>query len=279
MRGAVTKSRFERYLPCTTRIIYALTGQKALFVCLAILMTIGMLSTVAAQTGGNIALPSISLGVGQSKNPKDVAVTLQVLMMMTVLTLAPSIMIMTTAFTRIIIVLSIMRSAIGLPSVPPNQVLVGLALFLTFFIMRPVFDTVNNDALQPYFANKITFQVATDRAIKPLRGFMIRQTYRKDLQFFINVAKLSKAPTSIEDVPVTVIIPAFIASELKTAFIIGFYIYLPFLVIDMVVASTLMSMGMMMLPPTIISLPAKLLLFVLANGWTLLLGSLAKGFR
>jgi flagellar biosynthesis protein FliP len=266
----------------TTRLIHALTGRKALFIGLVLLLTVGISGVVAAQGGQSapaLSVPKISLGMETSKNPKDVAATLQVLLLMTVLTLAPSILIMTTAFTRIVIVLSIMRSALGLPQVPPNQVLIGLSLFLTFFVMRPVFDTINNDALQPYFNSKITFQEGMDRAVKPLRSFMIRQTYTKDLQFFVGLAKLKKPPASVDEVPISVIVPAFITSELKTAFIMGFYIYLPFLIIDMVVASTLMSMGMMMLPPTIIALPAKLLLFVLANGWTLLLGSLAKGFR
>jgi flagellar biosynthetic protein FliP len=215
----------------------------------------------------------------RSNNPKDVAASLQIMLMMTVLTLAPSILIMTTAFTRIVIVLSLLRSALGIPQVPPNQVLLGLALFMTFFVMRPTFDAINNNALQPYFANRITFDVAMERGSKPLREFMVRQTYTKDMQFFIQLAKLPKPPVTNEDVPISVVIPAFITSELKTAFIMGFYIYLPFLIIDIVVASTLMSMGMMMLPPSVISLPAKLLLFVLANGWTVLLGSLAKGFR
>lgn len=264
----------------TGRILRGIAQQRALVVSLLFLAIVALAASVAAQGNApTLTVPRVSIGLDAAKSPKDVAVTLQVLMLMTILSVAPSMMIMTTAFTRIVIVLSIMRSAIGVPQVPPNQVLVGLALFMTFFIMRPVFNTINNDALQPYFANKITYQVAADKAIKPLRSFMIRQTYSKDLQLFVGLAKLPKPPVTIEDVPITVVIPAFITSELKTAFIIGFYIYLPFLIIDMVVASTLMSMGMMMLPPTVISLPAKLLLFVLANGWTLLLGSLAKGFR
>ncbi len=223
-------------------------------------------------------MPKLSLGVDTAKNPKDVAVTLQILFLMTILTLAPSILIMMTAFTRLIIVFSILRSAMGTPQIPPNQVLVGLALFLTFFVMQPVFAKINEEALAPYMANKITLPVALDKAEKPLRGFMIRQTYTSDLTFFINISKSPKPFTS-DDVGLLTLIPAFLTSELKTAFIIGFYIYLPFLIIDMVVASTLMSMGMMMLPPIVVSLPAKLLLFVLANGWTLLIGSLAKGFR
>lgn len=267
----------------TGKPIHALTGYRVLAVALGLLLVAGVAAGVAAQTGGaaseGMSIPKVSFGLEASKNPKDVAVTLQILLLMTVLTLAPSILIMTTAFTRIVIVLSLLRSALSLPQVPPNQVLVGLALFLTFFVMRPTFDAINDNALQPYFQNRIPFQTAADRAVKPLRSFMIRQTYTKDMVFFVNLAKLPKPPATADDVPLSVVIPAFITSELKTAFIIGFYLYLPFLIIDIVVASTLMSMGMMMLPPTVVALPAKLLLFVLANGWTLLLGSLAKGFR
>ena len=238
----------------------------------------GALITMAQAHAQNMAVPKIELGVGASHNPKDVAVTLQILFGMTILSLAPSILIMTTAFTRIVIVFSILRSALGTPQIPPNQILIGLSLFLTFFIMQPTFGKINDEALQPYFANKITMPQAIDRAEKPLHGFMLRQTYTTDLSFFINLSK-SPRPKTEADISLLTLIPAFITSELKTAFIIGFYIYLPFLVIDMVVASTLMSMGMMMLPPTVVSLPAKLLLFVLANGWTLLIGSLARGFR
>ena len=250
-----------------TRRIFALLG----VVCLSLLA-----ARAGAQTG--LALPKVSLDVGTSKNPKDVAVTLQILLLMTVLTLAPSILIMMTAFTRLIIVFSLLRSALGTPQIPPNQVLVGLSLFLTFFIMQPTFNTINEEALKPYFDNKITMPQALDKAEKPLRGFMIRQTYKSDLTFFINLSK-APPPAAEEDVSLITLIPAFMTSELKTAFIIGFYIYLPFMIIDLVVASALMSMGMMMLPPTTVSLPAKLLLFVLANGWTLLIGSLAHGFR
>ena len=239
---------------------------------------LGAVVTMAQAHAQNMVMPKLELGVGASQNPKDVAVTLQILFGMTILTLAPSILIMTTAFTRLIIVFSILRSALGTPQIPPNQILVGLALFLTFFIMQPTFGKINDDALQPYFANKITMTDAMDKAEKPLRNFMLRQTYTSDISFFLNLSKAPR-PKTVDDIGLMTIIPAFITSELKTAFIIGFYIYLPFLVIDMVVASTLMSMGMMMLPPTVVSLPAKLLLFVLANGWTLLIGSLVQGFR
>ncbi len=238
----------------------------------------GLTTALQAQSGGNLVIPKLNLGVETAKNPKDVSVTLQLLLLMTMLTLAPSMMILTTSFTRIIIVFSLLRSALGTPQLPPNQVLAGLSLFLTMFIMQPVFTTIQKDALSPYFENKITITQAMDRAEKPLRSFMIRQTYKSDLNFFLSLSK-SPSPQTADDVSMLTAIPAFITSELKTAFIIGFYIYLPFLVIDMVVASTLMSMGMMMLPPTVVSLPAKLLLFVLANGWTLLIESLVRGFR
>lgn len=282
--GRVNQSPRERRrpvafdLPITRRLVQALVAQRAVLARMAALWLILTLVTgAAAQTA--LPIPSVSLGVGSAKKPEDVAVTLQVMLLLTVLTLAPSILIMMTAFTRIVIVLSILRSAIGIPNVPPNQVLVGLALFMTFFVMRPVFDQINREALEPYFAKKIALQEASSRAVAPLRGFMIRQTYKKDLTFFINMARMPRRPATAADVPLSVVIPAFITSELKTAFTIGFYIYLPFLVIDIVVASTMMSMGMMMLPPTLIALPAKILLFVLADGWSQLLGSLAKGFR
>ena len=276
------KGWLARWLPCSARLFRGLAGNAGVICGLGVLLLCVAAAGVAAQTdhsAGSFTIPKLSVGVEAAKNPRDVAVTLQVLLMLTVLTLAPSILIMMTAFTRIIIVLSLMRSALGIPQVPPNQVLIGLALFLTFFVMRPVFENINDQALRPYLDNKISFSQALDRGVRPLRAFMVRQTYNKDMQFFVNLARLKRQPANLDEVPLSVVIPAFITSELKTAFIIGFYIYLPFLIIDMVVASTLMSMGMMMLPPTVIALPAKLLLFVLANGWTLLLGSLVKGFR
>lgn len=268
------------------RILHALLALRSLWIVVGSLLFCLLVSGMQARAqgaGGSLVMPKISLGVDTAKNPKDVAVTLQILFLMTILTLAPSLLIMTTAFTRLIIVFSILRSAIGTPQIPPNQVMVGLALFLTFFIMQPVFNQINQDALTPYLDNKITLPQAITRAEKPLHGFMMRQTYKSDLTFFVNLSNTSNPkappPNTADDIGMLTLIPAFITSELKTAFIIGFYIYMPFLVIDMVVASTLMSMGMMMLPPTVVSLPAKLLLFVLANGWTLLIGSLARGFR
>lgn len=265
---------------CTKRILQGLRGDRWLWFLLAWSVCGALLCCALgahAQSSG-VVLPKVSLGVDTAKNPKDVAVTLQILFLMTILTLAPSLLILMTAFTRLVVVFSILRNALGTPQIPPNQVLIGLALFLTFFIMQPTFSQISQEAMQPYFANKIKLPEALDKAEKPLRGFMMRQTYTNDLTFFLKISK-APAPNTPDDVSLMTVIPAFITSELKTAFIIGFYIYLPFLIIDMVVASTLMSMGMMMLPPTVVSLPAKLMLFVLANGWTLLIGSLVRGFR
>ncbi|NLW40877.1 MAG: flagellar type III secretion system pore protein FliP [Tissierellia bacterium] len=212
---------------------------------------------------------------GQSGN---YVFSLQILFLLTVLTLAPSILIMMTSFTRLIIVLSFIRNALGLQQTPPNQVIIGLALFLTFFIMAPIGSQINQEALQPYLREEIDQEVALQRALEPIREFMFRQTRDKDLALFLNIKNLDTV-NNLEEVPNHVLIPAFIISELKTAFQIGFVIYVPFLVIDMVVASTLMSMGMMMLPPVIISLPFKILLFVLVDGWNLIVKSLVLGFR
>lgn len=260
-------------------IVRGLLRSRLFWLGMGMSLLCALLSAAQAHAQGNgIVIPKFEIGMGTAKSPKDISATLQIMLMMTVLTLSPSLLIMMTAFTRIVIVFSILRSALGTPQIPPNQVLIGLSVFLTFFIMQPVFTKINDDALQPFFAEKITTPVALDRAIKPLHDFMMRQTYRSDLSFFIHISKTAP-PKTADDVALFTLIPAFLTSELKTAFIIGFYIYLPFLVIDMVVASTLMSMGMMMLPPTVVSLPAKLLLFVLADGWTLIIGSLARGFR
>ncbi|MNL02657.1 Flagellar biosynthetic protein FliP precursor [compost metagenome] len=206
------------------------------------------------------------------------AASLQILALLTVLTLAPAILMLMTSFTRIVIVLAFLRQAMGTQSMPPNQVVVGLALFLTFFVMAPVIGDINQTALQPYAQGAISQQVALDRAQQPLRKFMFKQTRQKDLALFVSMAKMER-PRRPDDIPTHVLIPAFVISELKTAFQIGFVIYLPFLVIDMVVASILMSMGMMMLPPVMISLPFKLILFVLVDGWHLLSRALVSSFQ
>lgn len=235
------------------------------------------LSLWGAFAHAQVTLPSVNLGFKTVDEPRELVNSLQILLMLTVLTLAPAILILMTSFTRIIIVLSFVRQALGTQNMPPNQLLVGLALFITLFIMSPFFNKINDEALQPYLNKQIKQEVAIDRALTPIRAFMFNQTRDQDLGLFVNLSKIEK-PRTRSDVPTHVLIPAFIVSELKTAFQIGFIIYLPFLVIDMVAASVLMAMGMMMLPPVIISLPFKIMLFVLVDGWTLIVGSLVKSF-
>jgi flagellar biosynthetic protein FliP len=223
--------------------------------------------------------PSITIDLGKNGGTGQTAVVFQILALLTVLSLAPAFCIMVTSFTRIVIVLSFLRQAMGTQQVPPNQVLISLALFLTVFVMAPVGQTVYSEALQPLFAEQITHEDAWKRGIQPVRGFMLRQVREKDLELFIDLAKLPEKPATAEQVPIHVVIPAFILSELRVAFQIGFLIYIPFLIVDMVVASVLMSMGMMLLPPVLISLPFKLILFVLADGWYLIVGSMVKSFQ
>lgn len=210
----------------------------------------------------------------------SLSASMKMILVLTVLSIAPFIVIMVTSFTRIVVVLHFVRTALGTQTTPPNQVLIGLALFLTLFIMSPVITQINTDCIQPYEAGEITQEEALNQGLKPLRKFMFEQTNRKDIRLFLEISEKSDdVEVSNEDeIPTTVLIPAFMISELRTAFIIGFLIYLPFIVIDMVVASTLMSMGMMMLPPTTISMPFKILLFVLADGWNLIVGQLVKTF-
>ncbi len=210
----------------------------------------------------------------------EVSGTIKILLVLTVISLAPSILIMLTSFTRIIIVLHFVRNALGTQTAPPNQVLIGLALFLTLFIMHPVFSQINEEAIKPLDAGEITQEEALEIGLQPIREFMYGEIQENDLALFCDIAQIEYPETqeALEEVPITVLIPSFIISELRTAFIIGFVIYIPFIVIDMVVASVLMSMGMMMLPPTTISLPFKILLFVLADGWNLVIGNLVKTF-
>ena len=196
---------------------------------------------------------------------------------MTLLTLAPSLVILMTSFTRIVIVLGFVRTAIGVPSAPANQIIVGLALFLTFFLMGPVFDRMNAEALQPYLAGEVTSVQAVEKATVPLREFMLKQTRTRDLEFFLELGRFP--PTRVEDLPLRVVVPAFVISELQTAFQMGFLLFLPFLVVDFLVSSILMALGMMMMPPAIVSLPFKLLLFVLVDGWHLVVRSLVESFR
>jgi len=223
-------------------------------------------------------LPGIRLEMQQAETPEDLAVTIQIILLITFLTLAPAILILLTSFTRIVIVLSLLRHALSTQQIPPNQVLIGLALFLTFFIMTPVFDEINDQAVQPYLNQEIGQREAFDRAIVPLRAFMLTHTRQKDIALFIRVADLPQ-PANQSEVPTRVVIPAFVISELQTAFEMGFMLFIPFLIIDMVVASVLMSMGMLMLPPIMVSLPFKILLFVLVDGWHLLVQSLIQSFQ
>jgi flagellar biosynthetic protein FliP len=222
-------------------------------------------------------LPSLNLSLTNADSPQDVATALQVVFLISILALAPSILVMMTSFVRIIIVFSFIRRAIGLQTTPPDQVLVGLALFLTFFIMSPTLTQMNDNALQPYLAEQITWQEGLEAAGDPLKRFMLRQVYEKDVALFLRIAG-RPAPQTAMDIGFDVLIPAFMISEMKTAFIFGFLIFLPFLVVDMVVASILLSMGMMMLPPTVISLPFKVILFVLIDGWNLVVKQLVGSF-
>ena len=224
---------------------------------------------------GNIGPFQFNLDTGEEG--KGLSSTLQILIVLTLISLAPSIIIMVTSFTRILIVLHFVRSALGTQNTPTNQILIGLALFITFFIMSPVFTQINNDAIKPLNNNQITQEEAFKAGVAPIREFMLEQVKPKDLKLFMEIAEIGEVE-SLDEIPTSVIIPAFIISELRIAFIIGFVIYIPFIVIDMVVASTLMSMGMMMLPPTTISMPFKILLFIMADGWGLIIGELVKTF-
>lgn len=224
-----------------------------------------------------VAFPTITVGMNNANTPQEFTQGVQILVLMTILTLAPSIFIMCTAFIRIIIVLALTRQAVGTATLPPNQVLAGLALILTFFVMAPTFDKMNVTAIQPYMKNEITQQVALDKAILPLREFMIKHTEEKELALFLSMAKIEK-PKDWKGVPTYALIPAYVLSELKTAFKIGFVIFLPFLVIDIVVASILVSMGMLFLPPTTVAMPFKLILFVMIDGWYLVTKTLLEGF-
>ena len=221
---------------------------------------------------------SVGLSIDSNSDETTLSGTLQILLVITIISLAPSILVMVTSFTRIIVVLHFIRTAIGTQSSPPNNVLIGLSLFLTLFIMSPIFYQIKTEALDPLSANEISQDEALDKGLEPIREFMFNQVRQEDLRLFMDIAKMDTVE-SLDEIPTTVLIPAFIISELRAAFIIGFLIYIPFIVIDMVVASVLMSMGMMMLPPTTISMPFKLLLFVLADGWNLIIGQLVNSFK
>ncbi|OPX19307.1 MAG: flagellar biosynthetic protein FliP [Desulfobacca sp. 4484_104] len=237
-----------------------------------------VLCLVPAAAAQELMFPSLQLGIAPAQDPASLSLSLQILFLLTVLSLAPAFMVMVTSFTRLIIVFSFLRHALGTQQMPPNQVLIALALFLTFFIMAPVWQDIHQQAIQPYMEKRLGPEDALQKAAVPLRRFMFKQTREKDLSLFISVMKMPR-PHSLQDVPISALIPAFMTSELKTAFEIGFLLYMPFLVIDMVVASVLLSMGMMMLPPVMISLVFKVLLFVLVDGWNLIIGSLVRSFN
>lgn len=250
----------------------------------ALVLALPALALAEGRGGGSytpgtsgLALPSLSLSFANGQKPADLVSVLRIVLMLTVLSLAPAILIMMTSFTRIVVVLGFLRQALGTQQTPPNQLIVGLSLFLTFFVMAPTFKTISANAVEPFLAEKIDQKIAYERAEAPLREFMFAQTREKDLELFLSLSKEAK-PKNKTEVPTYALVPAFVISELKTAFQIGFMLYLPFLVLDMVVSSVLMAMGMMMLPPVVISLPFKLLLFVLVDGWELVVGSLVKSF-
>lgn len=247
-------------------LLSALTGMN---------MVLGVSTSALAQANKD---PSISLQVSGLDGTEPWTFGLRILFLLTALTLAPALLMLVTSFTRVVIVLGLLRQALGTLHAPPNQVMVGLAMFLTLFIMMPVWEQIRIEALNPLLENQVTQEVALERAIVPLRTFMLKQVREKDLTLFMGMGKIPQ-PQTANDVPLHVLVPAFVTSELRTAFQIGFLIYVPFLVIDMIVASILMSMGMMMLPPIMISLPFKLVLFVLADGWFLVVGSLMNSFQ
>lgn len=238
-----------------------------------VLATLVLLAGIAMGQGQQ--LPQIQLGAQNGKNPGEVSNSLQILALLTILSLAPAIMMLTTAFTRIIIIFSLVRTALGVQNIPPNQVMIGFSLFLTFFVMAPTYDKINTTAIKPYIEKKIPIDQATTLAQKPLREFMLKNTYRSDLKLFLD---MRGETATKDDVSLVALIPAFVMSEMKTAFVVGFYIFIPFLIIDLIVASVLMSLGMMMMPPAAISLPAKMLVFILADGWSVLVQAILSGY-
>lgn len=249
--------------------------QQRVFLALGVLLSFLFVSRDAFAAP---LIPNVNIGVGSSNNPQDVAVTLQIMAVLTILSIAPSILIMTTSFIRIVVVLGFLRNALSTQNMPPNQVMIALSLFLSFYIMAPYWSQANEQGVQPYLAGSITQEEAVTNVVAPIREFMFKQTRESDLALFVNLSQAER-PESQDDVSTFTLIPAYIISELKTAFQIGFMIYIPFIVIDMIVASTLMSMGMMMLPPVMISLPFKILLFVMVDGWHLLIKSLIVSFK
>jgi len=253
--------------------------KKRLFQSFLIVTIVFMMNGTSEAQGQNVPFPSISINFSPTTpgTPDRIATVLQIILLLTILTLAPAILVLVTSFTRIIVIFHFLRQAVGAQNVPPNMVLAGLALFLTFFIMFPVFAEINENAIKPYMANQLSQMEALKVSENSIRKFMFKFTREKDLALFVKLSKIPK-PISKDDIPTYILIPAFVISELKTAFQIGFVLFLPFLIIDMITASILLSMGMMMLPPVMVSMPFKLLLFVLVDGWYLIVESLVKSF-
>ncbi len=241
-------------------------------------VAVGLL-LAGCSTSPQLAAPGVTLSVDPSGKPAEVTSGVQLLVLMTVLSVAPSILILATSFTRIVIVLSMLRTALGTPTAPPNQVIVGLALLLTVFIMAPVYQKIDEQAVQPYLREEISQQEAFDKAVEPVREFMFKQTREKDIELFLSLGGATTRPNALSEIPTVDLLPAFVISELRTAFTMAFVIYVPFLVIEMVVSSVLLAMGMMMLPPSLVSLPFKVLLFVMVDGWYLLTRSLVLSFH
>jgi flagellar biosynthesis protein FliP len=256
------------------------TGHPLFRSCLVMGFVLMGTFALAQNAGGpgSVPVPSINLGIGGESDREQLSTSLRILAMLTVLSIAPAILILTTAFTRIVIILSFTRTALGTQNIPPNQVLIGLSLFLTLFVMGPTYERINKEALQPYMAegSTMSFEVAMEKAQAPIKEFMLKNTYESDLKMFMDFKNQTAATRA--DVDIMTLIPAFVISELKTAFIIGFYIFVPFIIIDLIVASILMGMGMMMMPPVVVSLPAKILVFVLADGWSVLARAILAGY-
>ena len=250
--------------------------KKLLTFLILTLLCFGVLSSVAFAAPG-ISISDNGITINSTDDPQEISSSIKLLILLTVLSLLPSILIMMTSFTRIMIILSFLRNSMGTQQIPPNQVVIGLALFLTFFVMTPVMTDINENALQPFTENQITIEQAIDHSEDSIKNFMLKYTRDKDLALFAGIAKV-EAPENLTDLPLTVVTPAYMISELNTAFRMGFMLYIPFIVIDMVVASVLMSMGMMMLPPVMISMPFKILLFLLVDGWNLLTETIIKSF-
>ena len=248
--------------------------KKLLAIFIIAIMLFGLTS---CDTTSELSAPGVTFSVSPADQPEQVTTGVQLLVLLTVLSLAPSILILGTSFTRIVIVLSMVRNAVGTTAIPPNQVIIGLSLLLTFFVMQPVYTDINSNAIQPYINKQIDQKTAINNAIEPVREFMFKQTREKDIELFLEIRGTAK-PATLADIPTSALFPAFVISELKTALTMGFLLYVPFLIIDLVISSILLSLGMMMLPPSLVSLPFKLLLFVMADGWYLITRSLMLSF-